>query len=447
MRLLESSSPEQRNRVRILFYGQSIMGGNWHPWVLDELRRRYPHAVIEAENRSIGGFPSQVLIHTAEHDLYPFQPDLLIFHVYGSHTDYENLIRRIRSRTTAEVMIMTDHWTRDSHTADGFVHEGWTAFMEGFLKTLANRYGLERVDVRWPWKAYLEQNNLRAGDLLTDNVHLNDHGKRLMAALCLRQLVPHTRAMAAPDALTEEIPVGPGGLEWSNGRLTLDFTGTRVDLIPAAPGGSPLTVRLNGRPPSTYPELFAFTRPSAVIAPGWPTLRLVSSRSLPVEEDWILTLTEIAPDHSFARFTLEGSRTGPDGAGDSREPFLSNSGRIAIKPGDWTLQRSFDHAKEPAQPGMTVNWSCRPQFRETWAPPADLDPRADHAVTLFHGLDHGPHQLELIAENSADPPRLAALRVHRPPLTERSPVGPDSACATPPPLQEDDEIHRPDPGA
>ena len=36
----------------------------------------------------------------------------MIFHVYGAHTDYEDIIRRTRERTTAEVLIQTDHVTR-----------------------------------------------------------------------------------------------------------------------------------------------------------------------------------------------------------------------------------------------------------------------------------------------------------------------------------------------
>ena len=50
-----------------------------------------------------------MLVKTAETDLYPFQPDLLIFHVYGAHNTYEDNIRRTRERTTAEILIQTDH--------------------------------------------------------------------------------------------------------------------------------------------------------------------------------------------------------------------------------------------------------------------------------------------------------------------------------------------------
>jgi hypothetical protein len=112
MTLLATSTPEHRNKVRILFYGQSITEQEWSKQVADDLRQRFPNADLQIENRAIGGFAAQLLIRPAEHDLYPFYPDLLIFHVYGSNKEYEQIIRNVRSRTTAEVLMQKDHLTR-----------------------------------------------------------------------------------------------------------------------------------------------------------------------------------------------------------------------------------------------------------------------------------------------------------------------------------------------
>ena len=114
MTLLATSTPVQRNTVRVLFYGQSITEQEWTKEVTADLRRRFPNANLLIENRAIGGHSSQLLVKTAEADLYPFQPDLMIFYVYGSHTDYESIIRRTRERTTAEILMQTDHATKDS---------------------------------------------------------------------------------------------------------------------------------------------------------------------------------------------------------------------------------------------------------------------------------------------------------------------------------------------
>lgn len=57
------------------------------------------HAADVPPNRPL------LLAKTAETDLYSFQPDLFIFHVYGSHDKYEDIIRRTRERPTAEILM------------------------------------------------------------------------------------------------------------------------------------------------------------------------------------------------------------------------------------------------------------------------------------------------------------------------------------------------------
>jgi len=103
MTLLANNTAQHRNHVRVVFYGQSITEQEWSKQVADDLRRRFPHADLEIENRAIGGFASQMLIRPAEHDLYPFYPDLVIFHVFGANQQYEQTgrFRSTASRPTA----------------------------------------------------------------------------------------------------------------------------------------------------------------------------------------------------------------------------------------------------------------------------------------------------------------------------------------------------------
>src|SRR3954469_17586099 len=134
LRLLATSTPAHRNTVKVLFYGQSITEQRWSQQVADYLKRQFPNANLIIENRAIGGFASQLLVKTAETDLYPFYPDLLIFHVYGSHLEYENIIRRVRERTTAEILIQTDHITKDDQLGEEtdpskLTPKSWDAFM------------------------------------------------------------------------------------------------------------------------------------------------------------------------------------------------------------------------------------------------------------------------------------------------------------------------------
>jgi hypothetical protein len=147
MRLLATSTPEKRHTVRILFYGQSITEQQWAKRVEDDLRQRFPHANLVVENRALGGFASQMLVKMAETDLYPFQPDLLIFHVYGAHDKYEDIIRRTRERTTAEILRQNDHVTKPSDFAEETdpakrppAGKHWDAFMNhNHLPSLAKK--------------------------------------------------------------------------------------------------------------------------------------------------------------------------------------------------------------------------------------------------------------------------------------------------------------------
>ena len=198
MRLLATSTSEKPNTVRILFYGQSITEQKWTKLVEEDLRRRFPHAKLLIENRALGGFSSQLLVKTAETDLYPFQPDLLIFHVYGAHDKYEDIIRRTRERTTAEILIQNDHVTKPEDFTEETdatklppAGKHWDAFMNhNHLPSIARKYDAELCDQRILWKAYLTENRLEPKSLLRDSVHLNEHGEWLMAE-CVKAYLRH----------------------------------------------------------------------------------------------------------------------------------------------------------------------------------------------------------------------------------------------------------------
>src|SRR5258708_4756409 len=112
MSLLAESTPQKRNKVRVLFYGQSITEQDWWRQVAEDLRRRFPNADLVIENKAVGGFASQLLSRLAEHDIPAFYPDLAIFHVYGAHDKYEEILKLIRTRTTAEILMQRDHVTK-----------------------------------------------------------------------------------------------------------------------------------------------------------------------------------------------------------------------------------------------------------------------------------------------------------------------------------------------
>lgn len=423
MTLLATSTPDHRNTVRILFYGQSITEQNWSKQVADDLRRRFPHADLVIENRAIGGFASQLLVKDAEEALYSFYPDLVIFHVYGSHIEYENIIRRLRERTTAEILMQTDHVTKDEELTEEtnpakLTPQNWSAwFNHAFLPTTAQKYGAELLDQRAEWKRYLRENKLSAAALLKDGVHLNAHGCFVMAEL----VKPHLRYRPDLAKTKTENPIRMITLgktsNWKNGRLTVPFEGNRVDLIAtngAATGsGAAAKVLIDGKKPSEFPELYGFTRSTVYPGTPWPGIMKYSSDKPLLLEEWTARILQSDDDLKKFTFSVSGSKTGPDGEGKNTERFVSRSGRIVIEPEDWSLDRSRDFTKKPIPPNFEFKWSVVPYFVDRYETPATPDKTREYATTLAQGLHNGPHTLEIISE-SGKPLPLQAIRVYRP---------------------------------
>ncbi len=426
MRLLATSTAEKRNTVRILFYGQSITEQKWAKLVEEDLRRRFPHANLIVENRALGGFASQMLVKTAETDLYPFQPDLLIFHVYGAHNAYEDIIRRARERTTAEILMQNDHVTRPADFTEETdsaklppAGQHWDAFMNhNWLPSLAKKYGAELCDQRALWKAYLKENNLEPKALLKDAVHLNAHGEWLMAECVKAYLRYDPRLGPSPaENWVKTYAVGRDA-RWTDGHLRLEFEGARVDAVCHGGAAGPATVRIDGRKPSEFTELYGFTR--AVAKPEgrwlvkWPVIAPIASQAPLLVEDWLLAVTKDVANDKLFTFALTGSQTGPDGSGRSDMRFISKSGRVVIETNDWNVTYALSLAGiKPVPNKFDVKWNAEPHFVDEFTPAAVKDPATEIAVTLAQGLPNTRHTLELAGDGAAS---VAAIRVYRPPL-------------------------------
>lgn len=455
LRLLdESQAGTLVGPVRILFYGQSITQSAWSRRVEQTLRERYPRANLQIENRALGGFPAQLLVDAAESDLYPAYPDLVVFHVYGDHHRYEDIVRRLRERTTAELLLQTDHVTKLEELDEPDLRvplpsgEHWSAFMNGtFLPDLAARYGAALCDQRSAWKRELRAQQLAPSALLLDDVHVNSRGDALMASLvesCLRR----DRALdpSPAEAWVHTLTVGRD-VSWSEaGELQLWFEGNRIDAVVAA-GGSPLLVSVDGVRPSSIPALYAFARAHAREGGKWPPIHNLSTELAAGEQRLLETFTievqqqstaepgtgqqQAAPRYDFA---VRSDKTGPDGDGRSDVRFVSRSGRLVIDPQDWNVAYTFALAgKDPPPARFTIDLRVEPHFTDSVAsvPGSTASPRV---VTLAQGLSSGRHSLLLTrapggvaassgALSSEHDTRtrasLVALRVYRPPLDRR----------------------------
>ena len=421
MRLLAESSPEKRNTVRILFYGQSITEQGWWRMVADDLRARFPHANLVIENRALGGYSSQHLVKTAETDLYSFQPDLLIFHVYGAHDKYADIIRRVRERTTAEILMQNDHVTKEEAFEEETDPaklpprgEHWDAFMNhNWLPQIAQKYDAHLCDQRSVWKRYLKEHDLPPSALLKDGVHLNEHGERLMAACVSACLVRD--ASLDPSPAEEWVKTYEVGIDvaWKEGKLRLEFDGTRIDAILGEGSAHPAAVRIDGKKPSEIPSLYGFTRMKSRPGGKWPPIANISSEALPLVEEWTLTATLDESGETYA-FSLSGSKTGPDGEGRSDERFVSNSSRFVIDPEDWNVDFAMALAGvRPRPKSFVATWKTEPRFVDQFVSPGIADSAVETTVTLAQGLSNGPHVLEIEGDKSTP---IRALRAYQPPL-------------------------------
>jgi hypothetical protein len=423
MTLLATSTPEHRNTVRILFYGQSITEQSWWKDVADDLRRRFPSANLIIENRAIGGFSSQYLVKDAEAALYPAYPDLVIFYVYGSHIEYENIIRRLRERTTAEIVMQTDHVTKDEELTEEedpakLSPQNWSAWMNhSFLPATAKKYGAGLLDQRAAWKTYLSTNHLHAAQLLKDGVHLNGQGCYVMAEL----VKPYLRYR--PDQPTDSgedlVQTDTVGKDtaWKNGHLTLAFEGNRVDIIPnpSSTLGTTARILIDGKKPSEHPELYTFTRTSDYPGTRWPGAMKVGSEAPLQLEEWTARITPLSDDLKRFSFSLTGSKTGPDGEGISDQHFVSKSRRIVLAPEDWSLARSREFTKQGISPGFEIKWKVVPLFQDTYTTPILVSRAYERATPIAQGLTNGKHTLEIISDDGKPLP-IQAIRIYHPPL-------------------------------
>jgi hypothetical protein len=442
MTLLATSSPEKRNRVRILLYGQSVTRNPWSSAVAENLRQAYPHADLEIENRAIGGYTAPTLIHTAEYDLYPFYPDLLVFHVYGGveSGEQEEIIRRTRQRTTAEILLWTSHFRwprdlpRDGSPDDPAAQKLYQADEKRtqMIRELAETYGCELAEVREPMRQYLAEHDLFPKDTLRDSVHPNELGNFLIEKLIMPyfrydagfptrlQAVARTHASAEPwQDLVRDLPADDEAVERRpDGSLKLRFEGNRIDVIAAHTDDERLgsaRVLIDGKRPSEFPELYYHARPAAAPYTTWPAINRIDHEAPLVVEKWTAKILECDPEQKILKYEVIGSATGPDGQGDHRERFVSNSGRVVIEAGRWMVCHALSYREKPLPEDYEVTWEVKPLFVDTYQAPKTDDPATEYATTLAQGLNNAEHTVELVP-NGDGPVPVQALRVYRPPL-------------------------------
>ncbi|GGB37201.1 hypothetical protein GCM10011380_28270 [Sphingomonas metalli] len=430
--ILSGRDPAQPRVLRILFYGQSISTRAWTDMAAAELQRRFPNTDLVVENRAIGGFAADLLERTVARDVTEFYPDLIVFHVYGNHRAYERIIRTMRARTAAEIVVQTDHVTTPVEpVCDEGLHLAWSPppgchghvwfrqnVWEQHMSSVvipgyARRYGLALEDRRPIWNAYLRRHDLVPNDLLADGLHPNALGWRLMAKLWVTYMQRQVFAYRGErSTLVRSYRVGD-----ADGR-PLAIVGNRVELIADAPLDGGVQALVDGHSPTAANGCWQNSRTTSVPGvPEWPMVKQVDTADGVHRADrWTARITAIGPDGKTGTFALSSARGGPDGTGRLEQDFTSPSGAIRIAAKDWVIPMAYEAHGVALSIGFQVQWERRFVCRDQ--PVVDLQGRriqTRHVVAT--GMTNGPHRIVLRLTPEARA-HIREIRVYRPPLKE-----------------------------
>ena len=411
MKLMEESTAENPARVRVFFYGQSIVGQRWHTYLMEGLKKKYPTVIFEVDNKAIGGYQAENLSRTAECDLYPYYPDLLFFHVYGKMDKYEEIVKKVRATTSAEIVLWTSHLS---------AAEDPKALLEKpdarsvAIKEVAERNKCMLVDLRKKWCEMLIANNWEAKEMLGDSVHMKSEktgcmAKKYYAGFIGEDLCRIKGASGESDVsgTIERISVKDKRVKRkSDGSLELAFCGNRVVAVSDGKGKNEIKAELDGKPVSGYAEMYVNTRPSTLVS--WmPMIRFVERKEgvMPLVENWTLTYLEGTQPFGPLVYKVEGSVTGFDGEGRSDADFVSNSGRAVIKKADFQAIGQYNYfvkkkikEGEPlkgkyAKVGEKITWKTVRMFKDGW-----VASKADDRATLVQNCSNAKHKLVLKSE-------------------------------------------------
>jgi hypothetical protein len=415
--LADTASPTNHPTIRVLHYGLSFSWSSWWWQTAEYLRARYPHVDWQIENHSMSGHTAIALLPLAESEVFPFRPDLIVFHAVGDRDPLAELARQLRKRTTADVLLLGNHIRWDFELADiGYVGgpplETHLWYQKVWFPEVARTNGLAYTDVRAPWLLHFARTGLPVQAFLSDGVHLNAAGANVMLQFLLPYFDP-PRLHPRPDPWAGgrvSSRVTGRDLFWSNNLARVVFTGNRVDALGPASTPWRCRVRVDGRPLSEWPEAYYVGRCSGWPATWSPVCLRMNIAKPPVEQRWTFTVTELLTNAPHFRFRVRGSVSGADREGVTTDRWVSRSGAVFIEPEMWSFSRNYG---KPNFVGHEFTF-------DTFFAGVDMTaafplvPAGHHpTVTLFSDLPDGEHVLELEALD-ASARNLAALRIYHP---------------------------------
>jgi hypothetical protein len=410
MSLLESSGPDRRTPVSILFYGQSITAqGYADRAIMKWIKERYPHAGVSFQNPAIGGYPAPALRLSAWQDMYNRNPDLVVFHVYGGEGgELEEIFRGMRKHLTADILVWTHHVDETADEANGKREE-----TSKLMETLAAKYGCEVADARTLWKETMQREGSTPKDYIKDSIHLNDRGGELLGQAVVARFQKSASPSEAWKSRIRTVPLDrpqpgisyeEGGWKVERGGLVscgdkplrIAFTGNRVDLIGLAGTGGRARILLDGKTPSSLRDTLAAGRSTKTPGAWWPAVMKVTLGDSVVPQTFSMKFHDVAPDGSAYAFDVTGSVTGEEGSGEKGKPFTARSGAFSLRPDHLDISRVKRVVNKDLPAEFTVEWPVFSMSRDEWSSPAELAEGDVPQDTVIRCWTDGPHVLEIL---------------------------------------------------
>ena len=403
--------------------------------LISMIRKNFPDAPPIVYKKMVGGStPYHLLRGWARHLVSPDHPDVVLTYNFGETAGLEKTIRELRAHTTADIVVGTLHWCRN-HKEQWPDPELANRHLDPVsLRKMCAQYGVEFVETRRDITQYMVANNLEIKDLLVDPVHQSPYAAKMINASIARHFRRAAQPGYDPRSRERRIEAESASVKrtgaWTadrsgtaltaspnkgDGELTVQFTGTRIDLIGwrAQPGGA-VRVWIDGVPAGqakAFSATYVQPDPGNFIdlnAPKVDFRRVISDRCPHgiglgeniVPQTWTLTMTSDKGDYK-----LVGGVTGPDGDGNAFKPFTSRSGQIVVDPTLWRLastNRTGDRFTFEVK---------RTALERIHFAGADGKFRA----CVVENLANEPHTLRLRAEGDG-PVSIDAFDVFEPPL-------------------------------
>lgn len=393
--LLKNSTKETPNEVNVFFYGQSIVGGMNPKVLVESLSAKYPNAKINYKQKAIGGFQVPLLIKTINHDLYHENPDLILFHAYGGIKDtlFDNLIKNIRKKLSSDILLFDHHYRWDIPSEKLESLNKSEDFDSKEIEKIAKKYDCGFINLREQWKDYLEENNLKANELMGNtidpNVHPNKEGNQLLRQIILKKFEDKEfkKYSYEKDSLREVIEI-----DKNTKHIVEEFLGNRLEVeIDKIEKEAALEVFINGKKPSEILGTYYISRPSRGFKNWMPAITRVSfGNTFPRKEGWTIRIWNInRKTHEF-KYDLNGSITGFDGQGTSLEDFESNSGRISIKHKDFLIFKIEKISKKETPNNFEINFDVKKIVEDT----LKITSKKTN-YTLFKGVKSSKYKLDL----------------------------------------------------